>query len=97
MVFGENLPLSGYLLHDSKLASPSSFVQICNTFTNLRPVQTSHHTKQKPFIFRDLATCTHVFVRTNSIRTSLQRFSEGPSPVIKLYAKYFDISIKEVS
>ncbi|GFR04339.1 hypothetical protein TNCT_714321 [Trichonephila clavata] len=60
-------------LHDSKLASPSSFVQqLRNTFADLRTVLPSHHTKQKPFIFRDLATCTHVFVRTDSVRTSLQ-------------------------
>ncbi|GFQ90529.1 retrovirus-related Pol polyprotein from transposon 17.6 [Trichonephila clavata] len=85
-------------LHDSKLASPSSFVQqLRNTFSDLRPVLPSHHTKQKPFIFRDLATCTHVFVRTDSVRTSLQPPYEGPYPVIKRYAKYFDISIKGVS
>ncbi|GFR12994.1 hypothetical protein TNCT_111821 [Trichonephila clavata] len=75
-----------------------SFVQqLRNTFANLRPVLPSHHTKQKPFIFRDLATCTHVFVRTDSVRTSLQPPYEGPYPVIKRYAKYFDISIKGVS
>ncbi|GFQ77491.1 hypothetical protein TNCT_546721 [Trichonephila clavata] len=85
-------------LHDSKLASPSSFVQqLRNTFANLHPVLLSHHTKQKPFIFRDLATCTHVFVCTDSVRTSLQPPYEGPYPVIKRYAKYFDISIKGAS
>ncbi|GFR18274.1 hypothetical protein TNCT_577671 [Trichonephila clavata] len=90
-------PVSDFL-HDSKLTSPSSFVQqLRNTFANLRPVLPSHHTKQKPFIFRDLATCTHVFVRTDSVRTSLQPPYEGPYPVIKRYAKYFDISIKGVS
>ncbi|GFR01947.1 putative gag-pol protein [Trichonephila clavata] len=90
--------LIGDFLHDSKLASSFSFVQqLRNTFANLRPALPSHHTKQKPFIFRDLATCTHVFVRTDSVRTSLQPPYEGPYPVIKRYAKYFDISIKGVS
>ncbi|GFU25916.1 hypothetical protein TNCV_5104291 [Trichonephila clavipes] len=51
LVFGENLRLPGDFRHDSKLASPSTFVQ------------------------------------------QLQ----GPYPVIKGYAKYFDISIKGVS
>ncbi|GFR26020.1 uncharacterized protein TNCT_687711 [Trichonephila clavata] len=68
-----------------------------NTFADLRPVLPSHHTKQKPFLFRDLATCTQVFGRTDSVRTSLQPPYEGPYPVIKRYAKYFDISIKGVS
>ncbi|GFY62837.1 putative gag-pol protein [Trichonephila inaurata madagascariensis] len=98
LVFGENLRLPGDFLHDSKLASPSTFVQqLRNTFADLRPVLPSHHTKQKPFIFRDLSTCTHVFVRAYSVRTSLQPPYEGPYPVIKRYAKYFDISIKGVS
>ncbi|GFQ87513.1 hypothetical protein TNCT_305961 [Trichonephila clavata] len=98
LIFGENLRLPGDFLHDSELASPSSFVQqLRNTFSDLPPVLPSHYTKQKPFIFRDLATCTHVFVRTDSVRTSLQPSYEGPYPVIKRYAKYFDISIKGVS
>ncbi|GFR20992.1 uncharacterized protein TNCT_686391 [Trichonephila clavata] len=71
--------------------------QLRNTFADLRPVLPSPHTKQKPFIFRDLATCTHVFVCTDSVRTPLQPPYEGPYPVIKRYAKYFDISIKGVS
>ncbi|GFS56499.1 integrase_H2C2 domain-containing protein [Trichonephila inaurata madagascariensis] len=70
LVFGENLRLPGDFQHDSKLASPSSFLQqLRNTFADLRPVLPSH--QQKPFIFSDLATCTHVFVRTDSVRTSL--------------------------
>ncbi|GFR07885.1 uncharacterized protein TNCT_222271 [Trichonephila clavata] len=93
-----NKPRYRDFLYDSKLASPSSFVQqLRNTLADLRPVLPSHHTKQKPFIFWDLATCTHVFVHTDSVRTSLQPPYEGPYPVIKRYAKYFDISIKGVS
>ncbi|GFT79144.1 putative gag-pol protein [Trichonephila clavipes] len=98
LVFGENLRLPDDFLCDSKLASPSSFVQqLRNTFADSRPVLPSHHTKQKPFIFPDLATCTHVFVRTDSVRTSLQLPYEEPYPVIKTYAKYIDISIRGVS
>ncbi|GFQ91112.1 hypothetical protein TNCT_277981 [Trichonephila clavata] len=85
-------------LHDSKLASPSSFVQqYRSTFTDLRYVLPSHHTKQKSFIFRDLAMCTHVFVRTDSVRTSLQPPYKGANPVIKGYSNCFDINIKGVS
>ncbi|GFV91250.1 putative gag-pol protein [Trichonephila clavipes] len=63
LVFGENLRLPGHFLHDSKLAFPSSLTQqLRNTFTDLRPVLPAHHKKQKPLIFCDLATCTHVFL-----------------------------------
>ncbi|GFX23883.1 putative gag-pol protein [Trichonephila clavipes] len=98
LVFGENLRLPGDFLHDSKLASPSSSVhQLRNTFTDLRPILPSHHTKQKSFIFSDLATCTRVFVRSDSVRTSSQPPYEGPYHVIKRYSKYFDINIKSIS
>ncbi|GFS96550.1 hypothetical protein TNCV_3943491 [Trichonephila clavipes] len=57
LMFGENLHLPGDFLHGSKLASPSSFVQqLRNTFADLCPAQSSHHTKQKSFIIHDLAT-----------------------------------------
>ncbi|GFY33797.1 hypothetical protein TNCV_4595091 [Trichonephila clavipes] len=63
LVFGENLCLPGGFLHDSKLASPSTFVQqLRSTFADQCPVLPAHHAKQKPFIFRDLAMCTHVFI-----------------------------------
>ncbi|GFT71185.1 hypothetical protein TNCV_3001911 [Trichonephila clavipes] len=56
LVFAENVRLPGDFLHDSKLASPSSFVQqLRSTLADLPHVLLSHHTKQKPFIFRDLA------------------------------------------
>ncbi|GFR14286.1 hypothetical protein TNCT_461111 [Trichonephila clavata] len=51
LVFGENLSLPDDFVHDSKLASPSSFVQqLRNAFADLRLVLPSHNTKQKPFI-----------------------------------------------
>ncbi|GFY43777.1 transposon Ty3-G Gag-Pol polyprotein [Trichonephila inaurata madagascariensis] len=95
---GEKLRLPGNFLHDSKLASPSTFVQkLRNAFADLRPVLPSHHTKQKPFIFRFLSSCTHVFVHTDFVRTSLQPPYEGPYPVIMRYAKYLVIGMKRVS
>ncbi|GFY44324.1 putative gag-pol protein [Trichonephila inaurata madagascariensis] len=98
LVFGEKLRLPGDFLHDSKLASPSTFVQkLRNAFADLRPVLPSHHTKQKPFIFRFLSSCTHVFVHTDFVRTSLQPPYEGPYPVIMRYAKYLVIGMKGVS
>ncbi|GFR05989.1 hypothetical protein TNCT_680391 [Trichonephila clavata] len=84
-----------YMIHDLRFVQHHR-----NTFADLRPVLPFHHKKQKPFIFRNLATYLsvfHVFVRSDSVQTSLQSLYEEPYPVIKRYAKYFDISIKETS
>lgn len=46
------------------------------------------------FIFKDLATCTHVLVSTDAHRSALQKPYEGPYQVIKRDNKYFTILIK---
>ncbi|GFQ64183.1 hypothetical protein TNCT_515361 [Trichonephila clavata] len=54
-------------------------------------------TQNRNLSFSGILQHALVFVRTDSVRTSLQPPYEGPYPVIKRYAKYFDISIKGVS
>jgi hypothetical protein len=39
---------------------------------NLQPVPTSWHGRKKSFVFKDLATASHVFLRDDTVRGSLQ-------------------------
>ena len=43
-------------------------------------------------VSEDLQHCTHVFVRTDSVRKPLQSPYEGPFPVLKLTPKFLTIS-----
>ena len=42
----------------------------------------------------DLATCTHVFIRQDSVRTPLQQPYTGPFKVLKRTNKHFTIDLK---
>lgn len=61
---------------------------------NLRPTSTSWHSTKPTFVHKSLETCTHVFVRNDSIRPSLSHPYQGPYEVIKRTPKYFMINSK---
>jgi len=76
MVCGEPLRLPGEFLVPSDAApavlEPAEFVaQLLLTMANLRPTQASHHGRQSTFIFKDLASCSHAWVRDDTVRPPL--------------------------
>ncbi|KZC08086.1 hypothetical protein WN55_09978 [Dufourea novaeangliae] len=74
---------------------PSEFVnQLREHFRNVRSTEASRHGKKKIFVFKDLPTATHVFLRTDSAKSSLQLPYEGPFPVISRTDKIYTISVK---
>ena len=52
-------------------------------FRSIRPVPASRHSSYRPFCFRDLESCTHVFKRVDSIRKPLEPPYVGPFKVIQ--------------
>jgi len=48
---------------------------------NVRSTPTAHHNKKETFTHGTLYTCTHVFVRIDRIKNSLEFPYEGPYPV----------------
>lgn len=61
----------------------------------LRPCPTQHHGQKKIFVYKDLATCSHVFLREDILRGALQPAYTGPHPVVKRGTKYFKIKFKD--
>lgn len=98
LVYGEPLRLPGTLLSSPQephhFEDPADFiVRLRRQVSRLRPVSASRHSTVQPFIFQDLSSCTHVFLRDDSVRHSLQPPYTGPYLVLNRDEKTFTIRI----
>lgn len=93
MVYGEPLRLPGEFLAPSadRYAAPDFVRNLKNRFRALAPSQTSRHGYKQIFIFKDLATCSHVFVRNDQARRAFGSPYSGPFRVISRHDKFYRI------
>lgn len=98
LVYGESLRLPGEFLAPQVANSredASNFInKLRNHFSALNPINASHHSVKRTFIFKDLSTTTHVFIRTDSAKTILQPPYEGPYAVVHRGDKTFTLNIR---
>lgn len=98
LVYGEPLRLPGEFFDSSSAGTTDSseFIARIRTFARkLQPVPTSHHSKPKVFIYKDLSTCDYVFLREDALRGSLQAAYSGPHKVLSRGDKVFKILFKD--
>ncbi|GFY47840.1 uncharacterized protein TNIN_68661 [Trichonephila inaurata madagascariensis] len=95
LLYGESIRLPCDFFESTLFQPQSEFVQtLKETIKDFKPVPFSYHRKQKPFIFKDLKDCSHVFVHTDSVSRSLQPPYHGPYKVINRSDKVFTLFIK---
>ncbi|GFY50085.1 transposon Tf2-12 polyprotein [Trichonephila inaurata madagascariensis] len=95
LLYGESISLPCDFFEDTLFQPQSEFVQTLKaTINDSKPVPFSYHSKQKPFIFKDLKDYSHVFIRTDSVHRSLQPPYHGPYKVINRSGKVFTLFIK---
>jgi len=97
LVYGEPLRIPGELLMSEPVdIDPSTFIQLLRSRINkLRPTPASRNTNPGSFIHNDLSTCTHVFLRLDGTRRSLQPPYSGPHLVISRNDKTFNITVRD--
>ena len=95
MTYGTTLRLPSDFIVPSKTdINENDYVRrLMETMASVRSVPRSNNSHTEPFIHKDLGTCTHVFVRNDTVRSPLTPPYEGPYEIIKRYDKFFKIKL----
>ena len=96
LVYGTVLRIPGQFLSPSVLKStddPSNFVTSLRTVMNSLQAVPPRSQERKSYTISALSTCTHVFIRYDGVRSSLQRPYDGPYRVIKRQKKHFTLNV----
>lgn len=95
LVYGEALRLPGdfFLPPENEQFDLTDYAARLRSFVNkLKPPPASRHTNSRsPFIFKDLATASHVFLRDDTVAGSLKPPYTGPHEVLQRGGKVFKI------
>lgn len=94
MIYGENLRIPAETFvsdSNSELSDPNNFVyDLKQRFKNFRAIPT-RVSSGSSYIPKTLDDCSHVFVRVDQIKKSLEAPYEGPFKVIRKLRKQFVI------
>lgn len=96
MLYGQPLRLPGdFLDHNTKIDynAPDFVNDLRNIMEQLKPVVTSNHSNDQNYIQKELQTCTHIFLRDDTVRSPLKSPYDGPYKVIQRNDKNFVIKI----
>ncbi|KAK2578225.1 hypothetical protein KPH14_009770 [Odynerus spinipes] len=85
MLYGTELRVPGEFFIATDIPTDSQFFleKFREHIRSVRPTPMAHHIKARPFILKDLHTCSHVFKRIDSVRKPLEPPYSGPHRVIK--------------
>lgn len=99
MLYGQGIRLPGEFLapsvNSSIIVVPDFAQELRSQFNSLKPVNGSAHGDRKSFIFKDLATASHVFLRNDTVKAPLVQPYDGPYQVITRNDKTFVIRIRD--
>lgn len=97
LVYGQTLRVPGEFFEPSeKNVTRTEFsTNLRRVIDQIRPVETQHHNNEKIFVNKNLKDCTHVFVRYDAVKKSLQRPYDGPYRVMGRTDKYMDLMINQ--
>lgn len=99
MTYGKHIRLPGEFFDNKSIETdPSTFVSnLQKCMDLLKPVKINHKSARTVFVHKDMATCSHVFVRIDRLRKSLEPVYEGPFLVLERNDKYYTVEMKNRS
>ena len=97
LVFGTSLRLPGEFFLSAEadpMPDPASFLDRLRSFCrSLTATSPRTPTARPVHVPAQLTHCSHVYVRHDGVRSSLSPPYDGPFPVIKRSAKYFQLTM----
>ncbi|XP_064475810.1 uncharacterized protein LOC135389707 [Ornithodoros turicata] len=96
LVFGTTLRLPSEFFHTSaqpSTAAPEYIDRLRHTFAQIRPTDTRVPSNRPHHVPHELATVSHVYLRTDATRKSLHPPYSGPHLVLSRSPKHFTISV----
>ncbi|XP_064076296.1 uncharacterized protein LOC135194612 [Vanessa tameamea] len=95
MTYGTTLriPADFFVPTQSNINDTEYVRRLTETMATLQPAPRKHTSQHKPFVYKDLTTCTHVFVRNDMVRAPLTPPYDGPYKVLKRYDKFYKIQL----
>lgn len=95
MVYGENIRIPGEFFSATKDETAPDFInRLRDHFNAVRATPPQHHGDRAVFVFKDLKTCTHVFLRHDAVRKPFQNPYDGPYQVVSRNEKNFVLTIR---
>ncbi|GBM09897.1 Retrovirus-related Pol polyprotein from transposon 17.6 [Araneus ventricosus] len=95
LVYGTNLRLPGEFF--SSISGPKFHQEFLTTlrehFREVRPKETSDHSGTLFFVHKNLSDASHVFVRQDMVKRTLQQPYDGPFKVLARKPKFFQLQI----
>lgn len=96
-LYGSTINLPGeFFVPNDFFSDPEVFIEDYREhMRQLKPVPVIHRHRSRPFYYKDLHNCTHVFLRKAGIKKSLERPYAGPFEVIERVSNQdFKIEVK---
>ena len=97
MLYGDTIRLPGEFLQasDKTQGDAIGYVkELREHFRELRPIPGTRHGERRTFVFKELATASHVFIRHDASKRMLQQPYDGPYEVIARNDKTFIVNVR---
>ena len=95
LVYGTTLRLPGEFFHDgdnTETYDPAAYAaRLRSTMQKLQATPVRSQPQRKVHVCKDLPSCTHVFVRNDTVRKPLQQPYTGPHQVLKRSEKQYTV------